>query len=307
MNMKDVLSISLVLTLTISLTYTAVASETSGQINTLFASTKICHDNSCSSFGTINFYPSGSQSKISITDSGISGYAWGNELGWINFSPSGSGVSINSDTGAISGKAWSQTSGWINFRPDNSGVIADSIPIGVSITNSGEFYGWAWNGGPYGGWIRFDCNYVASCVKTDWRPTSGRTQSIFFISLPPISNIIPTTLDKIAPQNTPEKYIEEIFVNTKRNNTIPVSDTTTNAPVNKYVESIQNNISKESIPLKPKEPSKNIDNVSKKAIDAVKVKYKSIKKNITEIANIIPKTKAKINSFISKIKIYFKF
>jgi hypothetical protein len=88
-------------------------------------------------------------------------------MGWITFDPTGpQGLTINTTTGVISGKAWSQAAGWVNFAPTGQSV---------TITSTGEFSGWAWAGGPYGGWIKFDCTDGAACVKTDWRPVGSRT------------------------------------------------------------------------------------------------------------------------------------
>jgi hypothetical protein len=97
---------------------------------------------------------------------GLSGYIWGNALGWINLNPTGQGVRFaNSTTGLLEGKAWSQVSGWINF-----GVSGQPVTINPS---TGEFSGWAWTGGPEGGWIKFDCGDSSSCVKTTWRNSSN--------------------------------------------------------------------------------------------------------------------------------------
>jgi hypothetical protein len=147
----------------------AHASVSSGTIDATSHSALVCHDVSCASPlpGSINFLPTGT-TTVTIDDTlGMNGTAWGNELGWINFNPTGpEGVVVNTTTGALSGKAWSQVSGWMNFSPTGRGV---------SIDASGQFVGWAWVGGPYGGWIKFDCVSASSCVKTDWRPLSARS------------------------------------------------------------------------------------------------------------------------------------
>lgn len=145
------------------------ASESSGTITTGFINAKVCHSVGCvtPTPGVINFKPTGT-TPVTIDDTlGIDGVAWGNELGWVTLDPTGpEGLVINTTTGAISGKAWSQVAGWVNFAPTGQGV---------SINSSGEFAGWAWAGGPYGGWIKFDCTDGAACVKTDWRPVGVRT------------------------------------------------------------------------------------------------------------------------------------
>lgn len=145
------------------------ASESSGTIDASFKLAKVCHSADCTTPtpGVINFKPTGT-TAVTIDDiTGIDGVAWGNELGWITFDPTGpEGLTINTTTGVISGKAWSQVAGWINFAPTGQSV---------SINSSGQFTGWAWVGGPNGGWIKFDCIDAGACVKTDWRPLSART------------------------------------------------------------------------------------------------------------------------------------
>ncbi len=148
----------------------AQASVSSGTIDNTYKQALVCHEVTCSTVtpGIINFKPTGT-TPVTIDDvNGIDGIAWGNELGWINFDTTGESLIINTTTGVISGKAWSQVSGWINFSVTGQQV---------KINNNGEFEGFAWTGGPNGGWIKFDCNTVGACVKTDWRPLSQRDNS----------------------------------------------------------------------------------------------------------------------------------
>jgi len=89
---------------------------------------------------------------------GISGEVWGNQLGIINFQPPYGGVYFaNLKTGLLKGTAWSETSGVINFSVTGQKVVIDP--------KTGEWSGWAWASGPYGGWIKFDCD-TGSCVQT---------------------------------------------------------------------------------------------------------------------------------------------
>ncbi len=144
------------------------ASVSSGTIESGNSATVICHSVDCTTPnpGIINFMPTGTTPVMVDDTNGIDGVAWGNEIGWINFDPTGAEeVTVNPSTGIISGKAWSQVSGWINFS-----VTGQS----VKINSSGEFEGYAWTGGPYGGWIKFDCSFAGACVKTDWRPLAAR-------------------------------------------------------------------------------------------------------------------------------------
>lgn len=150
----------------------AYASTTNGTIDSTYKYAKVCDSGDCSASSTINFAPTGA-TAITIADlnsitAQVSGYAWGATLGWINMNPSGSGVTVNIASGAMSGSAWSQVTGYINFAPTN---------YGVTINSNGELNGHAWAGGTNGGWIKFDCTggSLATCVKTDWRPTAGRT------------------------------------------------------------------------------------------------------------------------------------
>lgn len=144
------------------------ASENNGTIQSANKNALVCHSVDCitPTPGVLNFAPTGT-TPVAIDDvNGLDGIAWGNEIGWINFDPTGpEGVSINPTTGVLSGKAWSQVSGWINFSVTGQSVV---------INNAGEFFGYAWTGGPYGGWIKFDCAFAGACVKTDWRPVSAR-------------------------------------------------------------------------------------------------------------------------------------
>jgi hypothetical protein len=152
----------------LSLGTTAFASVSSGTIDASNKTAKVCHSVGCvtPTPGVINFKPTGSTAVTIDDTTGINGIAWGNELGWINLNPTGSeGLTINSTTGVISGKAWSQVAGWVNFAPTGQSV---------SINSNGEFTGWAWAGGPYGGWIKFNCADTGACVKTDWRPLGNR-------------------------------------------------------------------------------------------------------------------------------------
>lgn len=148
-----------------------LASESSSTIEAGSATSRICHDAACSDYGSVNWRPTGA-TAVSVTDSGLSGYAWGDEIGWINLDPTDSGVSINTTTGALSGYAFANTGSWINFNPTD---VSGGTDVGVVINGDGEFTGWAWVSGAYGGWMKFDCTSANTCVKTDWRPLGSRT------------------------------------------------------------------------------------------------------------------------------------
>ena len=101
---------------------------------------------------------------VVITDTSLSGYAWGQSIGWINLYPGGGGV-LNNGEGVLSGYAESEFGGWINFN-------------GVTIDSSGVFFGYA--NTEKLGTIVFNCISNNSCatddfkVTTDWRPVSIR-------------------------------------------------------------------------------------------------------------------------------------
>lgn len=145
----------------------------SGGIDSNHKVTRVCQDNSCSTFGTINFAPTINVNTpgaiaISITDSGIEGNAWGNEIGWINFTPIGGGVTVDPSTGVLSGLAYSSVGSWINFSSTGQGVTL------VDNGSGSDFFGYAWVSGVRGGWIKFDCSQNATCIKTDWRSIPNR-------------------------------------------------------------------------------------------------------------------------------------
>ena len=138
-----------------------VSAET-GEIDTsVLNQAKVCHNVACDDFGIINFELSSEPSIVIDSNNGITGKVWGNELGWITMNPTGAGVIFaNTETGELTGKAWSQVSGWINFAPTGEGVTINP--------DTGEFEGYAWSGGAYGGWIKFDCSDPSTCVKSTW-------------------------------------------------------------------------------------------------------------------------------------------
>lgn len=165
--------------LTLTVTAHTEASTSSGTIDSSSKITRICQDVSCSTFGQVNWKPTlntntTGATAISITDSAITGHLWGNQLGWINLAPTGSGVFVSPSTGVLSGMAFSSTGSWINFAPQS---VSGGTQVGVSINTSGEFVGWAWVSGAYGGWMKFDCTDSNTCIKTDWRPLSAREVS----------------------------------------------------------------------------------------------------------------------------------
>jgi hypothetical protein len=146
------------------------ASQSEGTISTSEYRSLVCKNAVCSDFGNINWRPTGA-TPIVISDNGISGYAWGDEIGWINFDLEDTAVTIDETTGVLSGYAFANSGGWINFNPTR---VAGGEEVGVSIDENGKFVGWAWVSGANGGWMKFDCAAPATCVSTDWRPIGQR-------------------------------------------------------------------------------------------------------------------------------------
>jgi hypothetical protein len=143
-------------------------SAATGSIVPGFHTTKVCHDSTCTTPtpGILNFRPTGATAVVVDDVTGLSGNVWGNELGWITLNPTGEGITFaNPTTGLLTGKAWSQVSGWINFAP--TGQTTTINPA------TGVFSGWAWTGGPLGGWIKFNCGSNDTCIKTTWMPNAS--------------------------------------------------------------------------------------------------------------------------------------
>lgn len=154
----------------------------------------------------INWKPTNG-TAVSITDSAITGYIWGESVGWINLSPATSGVT-NTTSGVLGGYAWGENTGWINFAPTNGGVTIS--------TTTGEFSGHAWSQNY--GWIKFECPgsdtaadadaYADTCVKTNWTPTSTTTTTSggfvgFLLGTPPTPDPIPTPDPSPSPDQSP--------------------------------------------------------------------------------------------------------
>ncbi len=125
---------------------------------------KVCRDNSCTNPapGIIDFKINDGQPLTIDKGKVISGKAWGGELGWVTFNPSPPDnlYIFDPSTGLLKGTAKSESSGIINFGVTGQKVIIDPI--------TGEWNGWAWASGPYGGWIKFDCK-DNSCLRMAWQ------------------------------------------------------------------------------------------------------------------------------------------
>ena len=158
----------------LSVTQISLASQSVGTIDTISKYARICQDASCTTYGSINMKPTINGStpgalSVTITDTVVTGHAWGDQIGWINFAPTGSGVTVNPNTGVLSGFAYAQNGSWINFAPTGQSVTL------VDNGSGSNFSGWAYASGISGGWLRLDCGSASTCVKTDWRTISNRT------------------------------------------------------------------------------------------------------------------------------------
>lgn len=137
-----------------------IASSTTGTIDSVFKYAKGVERTDV----RINFGFFRGTNGVVVTDSSLSGYAWGENVGWVNLYPGGGGV-LNNGEGVLSGYASSELGGWINFN-------------GVTINSSGEFLGYATT--EKIGTLVFNCATNNSCatsdfkVATDWRPASVR-------------------------------------------------------------------------------------------------------------------------------------
>ena len=180
---KSIYFLSLLLT-SFVVAGSSVSALTGTILSTTTAQSLVCKDAACTpaSAGKINWKPTTGAgiNAVSIDDTtGVSGQIWGNEIGWINLKPTGQGVVVNASTGNLTGYAWSGTCGWINFGPTGYGVqiVTETAEVAPGGGNGvGKLSGYAWCGGDYGGWIKFDCfvAWNAACVKTNWVKTSDR-------------------------------------------------------------------------------------------------------------------------------------
>lgn len=123
-------------------------------------------------------------SRIRITDDGITGFLWGASAGWIvtnceqtdNSCEDNNGnfkIDVAND-GTLSGFAWGENTGWINFGP----FTLNTVPQ-VKIDRDGFFRGtndstkgYAWS--ENFGWIVFDCATDTNCLYTDYRAKAYR-------------------------------------------------------------------------------------------------------------------------------------
>lgn len=170
------------------LPFFAQASIIDGTINSTNYKAKFLDEGSFINFGKFTDV-SLSSYNVHVTDSQLTGFAWGENTGWINLNCSNNATCatspsmkvINNNNGNLSGYAWGENAGWISFSCTNNSSCSSAntnLP-NVTIDSNGFFSGYAWSENY--GWISFDCNNTgASCaptsyvVQTDWRPRNTR-------------------------------------------------------------------------------------------------------------------------------------
>lgn len=266
--------------LTILSPYIIDAASASGTIDSVYVYAKGSTDSTLK----INFGLFRGSIHVDVTDSNLTGFAWGEKIGWVNLAPAAAGV-FNDGEGNLYGYATTEFGGWLNFKPNNGGV---------KINSEGEFTGYALS--QKFGLISFNCSNDSSCpkdnykVKTDWRPISVRKDGTSPIPVvikntePPVSVISVTTTPDIStdtkktalPKQMPVSNIGQydssgdvVKVNstpviTGSINYIMPADST---PVNKNTAIENKNIKKVIIPvvenIVPVENKKNIGSVIK--------------------------------------------
>jgi hypothetical protein len=128
--------------------------------------------------GWLNLEPLGDGGPgVEVTDTGLTGWMWGENLGWCSLSCAVTGSCgavpfgvTNDGAGALGGWAWCENAGWISFSCANTGSCA-AAAYGVAIDPAtGVFAGRAW--GENVGWISFSGTGAAPFrVVTNWRAT----------------------------------------------------------------------------------------------------------------------------------------
>jgi hypothetical protein len=119
----------------------------------------------------LNFNPT--HGGVTVHETYLSGYAWGEVIGWVKLGSAAGGPYTNSDTtdwgvnrdagGNLSGYAWSEAAGWINFNPTHSQVTINLLDK--------NFNGYAWSENV--GWINFRNASLAYGVQTTFDQCPG--------------------------------------------------------------------------------------------------------------------------------------
>lgn len=125
---------------------------------------------------------SGYSVNVDLSTGNFSGHAWSSNVGWIDFVPAadlttypGCGFpSAPCETVKRSGNTvtgWAKilalgNDGWLKMSDDSVSVWNGK---GVKIdSGTGDFSGWAWNGGGIG-WVSFNCSDTSSCATSNYK------------------------------------------------------------------------------------------------------------------------------------------
>lgn len=126
----------------------------------------------------INWVPSNVDPSdvVTVSDTAITGYIWGETVGWINLSPTNTAPEspvTNNCAGELSGYAWGQNTGWINFAPSIVQNTADEPKIN---TTTGNITGKVWSQNY--GWIDLSSPEAGfTGLNTTWHGCGGTTTS----------------------------------------------------------------------------------------------------------------------------------
>jgi hypothetical protein len=151
-------------------------------------------------------------------DGNFSGYAWSSNVGWIDFMPTADLTTypdcgypsipcqtVKHSADAVAG--WAkilslEDDGWLKMRKGTSDSGDD---YGVSINSSGDFSGWAWNGGGIG-WVSFnakDCDTNGNNFLDIACGGDDTTTTYIDYKVHADLNTPPTATNLTAPNNNP--------------------------------------------------------------------------------------------------------
>jgi len=110
---------------------------------------------------------------VRITDEGVTGWLWLENVGWVSMSCFNTGSCAADDygvtidgSGNLAGQAWSENAGWIVFSCETT-VSCATVDYGVSVDLvTGELSGHAWAENL--GWLVFSCASAGSCGTVDF-------------------------------------------------------------------------------------------------------------------------------------------
>jgi len=96
-------------------------------------------------------------------------HAWSENAGWANAEPLGNGgPGVRVTDEGLTGWLWFENVGWISMSCFNTGSCA-AVDYGVTIDGLGNLAGHAWS--ENAGWIVFSCETTSTCTATDYGVT----------------------------------------------------------------------------------------------------------------------------------------